>query len=277
VKTKLITSLLVLCLAFCLGVVQAQTGEDNTSQRGNINEGSGDVRWVSVNENETVFNLTQEPIPFSGNFTSINGTFFLNLTELSSMSRSPSNETAKAVFNFTDPGGQINYAVVLKNIDNVAESIFTFNCVIGNLSSDKCAGPITYTYGTIWGVGELYVNGTLVNHNRIIRVMAIERVNSSDKEGYSLLFDKELPHKGIETRLLLPDMVVTENETVEKQPVPTYYTLPDGQNQSFINVIFMDCQLEGQKGSNLNNATANMTENTTGYMGNITGNMGNAI
>lgn len=261
-KTKLITSLLVLCLAFCLGVVQAQTGEDNTSQRGNINEGSGDVRWVSVNENETVFNLTQEPIPFSGNFTSINGTFFLNLTELSSMSRSPSNETAKAVFNFTDPGGQINYAVVLKNIDNVAESIFTFNCVIGNLSSDKCAGPITYTYGTIWGVGELYVNGTLVNHNRIIRVMAIEQVNSSDTESYKLIFEKELPRKGIETRLFLPDLVVTEDGTMEKQPVPTNFTLPDGQNQSFINVIFENCQQEGDK-IFFNNTSGNITGNMT--------------
>ncbi len=285
-KTKLITSLLVLCLAFSLGAVQAQTGGSNASQWGNLNvdnnistlaskttnvsEGSGgDVRWVPVNENETTFDVTQEPIPFSGNFTSINGTFYLNLTGLTPMDISPSNDTAKAEFNFTDPRDKIKYAVVLKHIDDVAESLFTYNCVNGNSSIDRCTEPTTYTYGTIWGVGELYVNGTLVNDNRIIRIMVSERVNSSDKEGYSLLFDKELPHKDIETRLFLPDLVVTKNGTMEKQPVPTNFTLPDSQNQSFINVIFENCQLEGHR-IFFNNTSGNMTGNLTGNMENMT-------
>src|ERR1700690_2704420 len=97
-KTKLITSLLVLCLAFSLCAVQAQT-EGNNALQGNLNtnnnistlanktanvsEGSGgDVRWVPVNENETLFDITPEPTFFSGNFTRINGTFYLNLTDL---------------------------------------------------------------------------------------------------------------------------------------------------------------------------------------------------
>ena len=285
-KTKLITSLLVLCLAFSLGAVQAQTGGSNASQWGNLNvdnnistlaskttnvsEGSGgDVRWVPVNEDETTFDVTQEPIPFSGNFTSINGTFYLNLTGLTPTDISPSNDTAKAEFNFTDPRDKIKYAVVLKHIDDVAESLFTYNCVNGNSSIDRCTEPTTYTYGTIWGVGELYVNGTLVNDNRIIRIMVSERVNSSDKEGYSLLFDKELPQKDIETRLFLPDLVVTKNGTMEKQPVPTNFTLPDSQNQSFINVIFENSQLEGHR-IFFNNTSGNMTGNLTGNMENMT-------
>jgi hypothetical protein len=278
-KTKLITSLLVLCLAFSLGAVQAQTGGNNSSQWGdsnvdnnvstlankttNISEGSGgDVRWVPVNENKTTFDITQEPIPFSGNYSSTNGTFYLNLKDLAPMDVSPSNDTAKAKFNFTDPMGQIKYAVVLKNITNVAESLFTYNCFNGNSSTDKCTEPTTYTYGTIWGVGELYINDTLVSDNRIIRIMASERVNSSDKEGYNLLFDKELSHKGIETRLFLPDLVVTENGTMEKQPVPTNFTLPDGQNQSFISVIFANCQLDDHK-IFFNNTSGNITGNMT--------------
>lgn len=246
-KTKLITALLVLYLALFLGAVQART--------------DGDARWVPVNENETTFDVTQDPMPFSGNYTSINGTFYMNLTDLPSMGISPSNDTSKAGFNFTDPSGKIKYAVVLKNIDNVAESFFTYNCVIGNSSTDKCVAT-TYTYGIIWGLGDLYVNGTLVSDNRIIRIMASERVNSSDKEGYELLFAKELPHKGIETRLFLPDLVVNKDGTLEKQPVPTNFTLPDGQNQSFINVIFENCQLEGHK-IFFNNTSGNITGNMT--------------
>jgi hypothetical protein len=262
-KIKLVICLLVLCLAFSFGAVQAQTGENNASQWGNVREGfGGDVRWVPVNENETTFDLTQEPMPFSGNYTSINGTFYMNLTDLTSMNVSPSNDTAKAEFNFTDPSGKIKYAVVLKKINNVAESFFTYNCFIGNSSTDKCTEPTTYTYGTIWGVGELYVNGTLVNDNRIIRIIASERVNSSDTEGYKLLFDKELSHKGIETRLFLPDLLLTKDGTMEKRPELTNIILPDGQNQSFINVIFENSQLEGHK-IFINNTAGNMDGNMT--------------
>jgi hypothetical protein len=266
-KTKLKTFLLVLFLACSLGVVQAQTEGNNTYQLGNVSEGLGDVRWVSVNENETVFDLTQEPILISGNFTSINGTFFLNLTDLSTTAISPSNETSRAEFNFTDPGGQIKYAVILRNIDNVVESLFTFNCFNGNFSSDICEGPITYTYGTIRGVGEFFVNDTLVSKNRIIRVMAIERVNSSDNEGYKSIFDKELPRKGMEIRLFLPDLVVNESGTIEKQPVPTNYTLPDGQDQSFISIFFENCQFEGQK-IFFNNTSGDISGNMTEGMEN---------
>lgn len=266
-KAKLISSLLVLSLACSIGVMQAQTVGNNTSQWENTSKEYGDVRWVSINENETSFDLMQEPILFSGNFTGINGTFFLNLTALAPMAMSPSNETALAEFNFTDPSGQINYTVVLKNISNVAESLFTYNCINGNSSSDNCTGPTTYNYGTIWGVGEFYVNGTMVNNNRIVRIMAIERVNNSDKEGYTLIFDKELPHKSIEARLFLPELVVSDNGTIDQQPVPTNYTLNGSRNQSFINVIFKNSKLEEKK-IFFNNTSGNMSGNITEGMEN---------
>jgi flagellar motor protein MotB len=41
--------------------------------------------------------------------------------------------------------------------------------------------------------------------------------------------------------------VVTDNGTIDKQPVPTNYTLPDNRNQSFINIIFENSQLEEKK------------------------------
>jgi hypothetical protein len=262
-KIKLIISLLIMCLAFSLGAVQAQTEGKNALQRNlntennistlanktaSISEGSeGDVRWVPVNENETTFDITQKPTLFSGNFTRINGTCYLNLTDLTQRDVNKSSGTAKAEFNFTDPTGKINYGVNLKNIYRVDESMLVDDFFYGNSSTGDFLGPVAYTCSAVWGFGEFYVNGTLVNDNRVIRVMASERINSSDNEGYMFLSDKELPQKGIETRLFLPDLVITKSGTMEKQPVPTNYTLPDGQNQSFINLIFEDCQLEGNK------------------------------
>jgi hypothetical protein len=254
--------------------VQAQT-EGNNALQGNLNtdnnistlasntanvsEGSGgDVRWVSVNENETMFNMPPKPILFSGNYTRINGTFYLNFTDLTLRDEDKSGATAKAEFNFTDPTGKIKYGVILKNISSVAEYMQVDDFFYGNSSSYDFMEPVAYTYSAVWGVGEFYVNDTLVNDNRIMRVIVSERVNSSDNEGYKLLSDKELPQKGIETRLFLPDLVAAKNGTMDKQPVPTNYTLPDGQNQSFINVIFENCRLEGHR-LFFNNTSENMT------------------
>lgn len=183
----------------------------------------------------------------------------MNLPDLTLRDVDKSGATAKAEFNFTDPTGKIKYRVILKNIFSVAESILVDDFFYGNSSTDGFIEPVAYTYSAVWGVGEFYVNGTLVNDNRVIRVMASERINSSDNEGYKFPSDKELPQKGIETRLFLPDLVITKSGTMEKQSVPTNYTLPDGQNQSFINLIFEDCQLEGHK-IFFNNTSGNITE-----------------
>jgi hypothetical protein len=182
----------------------------------------------------------------------------LNFTDLTLRDVDKSGATAKAEFNFTDPTGKIKYGVILKNISSVAEYMQVDDFFYGNSSNYGFMEPVAYTYSAVWGVGEFYVNGTLVNDNRIIRVMASERVNSSDNEGYKLLSDKELPQKGIETHLFLPDLVAAKNGTMDMQPVPTNYTLPDGQNQSFINVIFENCRLEGHR-LFFNNTSENMT------------------
>jgi hypothetical protein len=254
--------------------VQAQTEGNNTLQgnlntdnnintlankTANVNEGSaGGVRWVTVNENETIFNIPPKTTLSSGNYTRINGIFYLNLTDLTQRDVNKSGATPKAEFNFTDPTGKTKYGVILKNISSVAEYILVDDFFYGNSSTESFMEPVVNTYSAVWGVGEFYVNGTLVNDNRLIRVMASERVNSSDNEGYKLLSDKELPQKGLETRLFLPDLVIAKNGTVDKQPVPTNVTLPDGKNQSFINVVFENSRLEGHR-IFLNNTSENMT------------------
>jgi hypothetical protein len=274
-EKKLIVYLLALCLVFSIGSVQAKIGGNNSSQYGNpgtdknistfetkttdVSEEPGrDVRWIPASEDETTFNLTQEPTPFSDNFTRVNGSFHMNRTDLTTMEVNPLNDTIKAEFNFTDPTGQIEYRVVLKNVTQISEFILNDNYIHGNSSTDTRMEQTAYAYGVVWGVGELYVNGTLVNENRVIKIMASENVRSSDKEGNNLLFDKELPRKGVEIQLLLPDKIVSKNVTMEKEPVPTNYTLPDGQKQSFINVLFGDSQIEGRKINSFNNTNGNM-------------------
>ena len=225
------------------------------------------------------FTTTKKPTPFSDNFTHINGSFYMSLRDLTPVDVNQSRDTAKAEFNFTDPTGNIHYRVVLRNVTHVGEFYSVLGGVLidgiahGKSSIDTRMEPTSYIYGAFWGVGDLYVNDTLVSNNRVIHAMATERVRSSEQQGYRLLFDNELPHSGIQAHLMLPDMVMS-NGTMEKQPVPTNYTLPNGQKQPFIHVVFDNPNLEGLKILNFNNVTTSMTENMTGNQtGGMTENM----
>ncbi|MGB9927767.1 MAG: hypothetical protein ACPK85_05115 [Methanosarcina sp.] len=246
-------------------------------------------------ENRTVngnmFNMTTMPTPFSDNFTRINGSFMMDLSDETPVDVNQSRDGAVAEFNFTDPTGQINYRVVLTEITRVGQFHPVFGGVVidgiahGKTGIDTRLEPTSYVYGAVWGVGELYINDTLVGDNRVIHAMATERLRSPDQQGYRLLFDNELPHRGIQAHVLLPDMIMAENGTMVKQPVPTNFTLPNGQEQPFLHIAFDNPQMQGLEVLNFNNATmapnmtpgnmtGNMTQNMTGNMTqNMTGNM----
>jgi hypothetical protein len=229
-----------------------------------------------INENGTAFTTTKEPTPFSDSFVAINGSFSMNLVDRTPVDVNKSIDNATAEFNFTDPTQNIRYRVVLTNVTNVGQFHPIFGGVVidgiahGRTAIDTRLEPTSYVYGAVWGVGELYINDTLVSDSRVMHAMATERVRSYDQQGYRLLIDKELPHRGIQVHLLLPDMVMAANGTMQKEPVPTNYTLPNGQAQPFIHVAFDNPQLEGLRVLNFYNASMNMTE-VAGITGNMTG------
>lgn len=216
-----------------------------------------------------MFTTTKEPTPYSDNFTRINGSFTMDLTDNTPVDVNESDDTAEAEFNFTDPTGEIRYRVILTDITRVGQFHPVFGGVVvdgiahGKTGIDTRLEPTSYAYGAVWGVGSLYINDALVSDNRVVHAMATERVRSPDQQGYRLLFDNQLPHRGIQAHLVMPEMVMADNGTMQKQPVPTNYTLPNGQNQTFIHVAFDNPQLQGLEILNFNNVTATMTENMT--------------
>ena len=218
----------------------------------------------SINNNGTEFTTTTEQTPFSDNYELTNGTFYMNLTDRTPVDVNQSRDAAIALFRFTDPTGKIRYRVVLRNITRVGQDHPVYGGVVidgiahGRTAIDTRLVPTSYVYGAFWGVGDLYVNGTLVSRNRVMHAMATESLRSADREGYKLLFDNELPHAGIETELLLPDMVMSANGTIQNEPVPTNYTLPNGQEQPFLNIMFEDSRVEGLPILDYNNTTVNL-------------------
>ncbi len=231
-----------------------------------------------LNQDETAFTTTNNTTPYSDRFARVSGTFTMNLTDRTPVDVNQSRDTARAQFRFTDPTGK-RYIVVLRNVTYVGQhhpvlgGVDIDGIAHGRTSIDTRLEPTSYVYGAVWGVGELYINDTLVSDNRVIHAMATERIRSSDEQGYRLLIDRELPHRGIQAHLVMPDMVMAANGTMQKEPVPTNYTLPNGQEQPFIHVAFDSPQLEGLNILDFNNATMDMTGMTENMTGNMTGNM----
>ena len=101
--------------------------------------------------------------------------------------------------------------------------------------------PTLYSYGSYWGVGELYINDELVSGNRIVHIMVTEDVRD---ENYRLMIDSELPHQGVHTHLILPNLVATP-EGPKEEPVPTMFILPNDMEQPFLHIMFENTELEG--------------------------------
>ena len=233
----------------------------------------------NVNSDITAFTTTKSVTPFSDNYERTNGTFYMNLTDRTPVDVNQSRDAATALFRFTDPTGNIKYGIILRNLTRVGQDhpvaggVLIGGIAHGRTAIDTRLVPTSYVYGAFWGVGDLYINGTLVSRNRVIHAMATESIRSSDGDGYKLLFDNELPHAGIETELLLPDMVISENGTMQKEPVPTNYTLPNGLEQPFLNIMFEDSRIEGMNILDYDNTTVNSnSEMAENQIENPTGN-----
>ena len=208
------------------------------------------VKARLLNDNGTAFTTTAGPTPMSDRHVRITGAFQARLRDQTRVDTPASQDSAEGEFSFTDPSGSIQYRVVLKKVIPVGSVYPFFGGVLvdgfhhGKTSFGTRLMPTTYTYGMLWGVADLYVNGEKVSDNRIVHMMATEKLRSSDDDGYRLLFDSELPHKGIHTHLVLPNTVVTL-QGPRPQSVPTGFMLPDGVEQPFLHIMFESVELEG--------------------------------
>ncbi|MDW7733524.1 MAG: hypothetical protein SCH66_13985 [Methanolobus sp.] len=203
----------------------------------------------NVDENGTAFTNTSVNTAFSDEYAQVNGTFQANMTDITRVDDPDSNDTAQAEFIFTDPAGENEYRLVLTQIIPVGVDhpfmggVIVDSYLHGRTGIGTRMVPTTYAYGALWGVGDLYINGELVSDNRLVHIMATEQVRTTDDE-FRLLFDDELPHEGIHTHLVLPDVAVTSEGPVQ-EPVPTGYMLPDGTEQPFMHVMFEDTEIQG--------------------------------
>ncbi len=150
--------------------------------------------------------------------------------------------------NFKGPSGE-DFKVVLTKLIPVGPDHPFFGGVGTDVLMHGATGigtPLVseeFSYITLWGLGDLYKDGKLIDSNRVIHVMVSERTRDAD---YQVGFGVAQPDK-LEIHLAMPPLKGSPNGPVAS-PLPTGVTLPNGKEQPFIHTNFYgNITLKGDK------------------------------
>lgn len=112
--------------------------------------------------------------------------------------------------------------------------------------------PQAYTYGAFWGLGNLFVNGSLVEERHLVHFMTTEMVRNAD---YELVLGEDLPvdpsdapveGQAHHTHGIFIPLEIPADGPPRFDPVDTAFTLPNGQDQPFVHIMFEeDCIVTG--------------------------------
>ncbi|MEE8471863.1 MAG: hypothetical protein V3S82_01710 [Dehalococcoidia bacterium] len=102
--------------------------------------------------------------------------------------------------------------------------------------------PRAYTWGAVWTVADIIVNGEIVNTNQFTHIMTTETVRDKN---YKMAIDEELPlaldntiaGQGHHTHIAVLPITMTATG-MKFEPVHTAFILPNGQPQPFIHAMF---------------------------------------
>jgi hypothetical protein len=106
--------------------------------------------------------------------------------------------------------------------------------------------PTMFSYVAFWGMGEVSMNGQVLDKPRLVHGMLTEYVR---KAGYKLAFDHEVTPTRLHFHLMVPPMKpVPQEGRFEHSPVKTGFFLPNGKQLPFWHVMFSNLQLEAHRG-----------------------------
>lgn len=198
--------------------------------------------------------------PFSNNTKSITGAFNLEVKDITKFDDPTSLDEASVSANFTDPTGKTEYYVSLAKLIPVGPDHPFFGGVGLNTFMHGATEigtplmPAGISYVTLWGFGDLYINGTMIDSMRLIHVMVSERLRTPD---FKLGFEVQDPNS-LEIHLILPNTKVNSSGPYDN-PVPTQFILPNGVEQPFFHVNFYNIEVTRSE------PTVTETEITTNF------------
>lgn len=204
-----------------------------------------------TNEEDTAYTQTAKPTPVSNTGRIVSGQFDIIYADRQPYDLPGRQETADAVAlstRFTDPKGN-EYRMQVKDLYKPpfpgfesGGGVVTNEWIHGTTGTDSPLFPLSFAHGAFWGVGDLIVNGKVVDENKWIHFMTTQIMRQQD---YELSVRDDLPLKSSNTiagklfhthAIVRPITITDDGPTFE--PVNTAFTLPNGKTQPFIHVMF---------------------------------------
>ena len=186
----------------------------------------------------SAYTTIRNPAMFSNNIEMIEGSFAMQVRDLTARDSPDSRDEIAMEAEFTAPDGR-TIRVVMDRVIPVGPDHPFFGGVGTDVLMHGSTGigtPLVareFSYITAWGVGDIYVDGEMADQGRVVHVMVSERTRDAE---YMAGFDVAMPD-ALEIHLALPPVRVSPSGP-QPSPVPTGVMLPNGAEQPFIHVNF---------------------------------------
>ena len=194
------------------------------------------------------YTTIKAPSMFSNNIKMTTGAFEMSVVDATAKDGMNSRDQVAMDASFVGPNGQ-NFRVTMDKVIPVGPDHPFFGGVGSNVLMHGGTGigtPLVvqeFSYFTAWGLGDIYIDGELVDNNRVVHVMVSERTRDAE---FKVGFDVAQPDQ-LEIHLAMPPLKGAPNGPVSS-PVPTGVDLPNGAEQPFIHVNFYgDARLKGNQ------------------------------
>ena len=192
----------------------------------------------ATNADGTAYTTIVNPSMFSNNIKMTSGKFAMQVRDLSAKDGKGSKDEIAMEAEFVGPMGRTFKVVMNKVIPKGPDHPF-FGGVGTNVLMHGGTGigtPLVaeeFSYITAWGIGDMYIDGELVDKGRVVHIMVSERTRDDDFQvGFGVAKPDEL-----EIHLAMPPLKGSPTGPIAS-PVPTGVTLPNGKDQPFIHVNF---------------------------------------
>ncbi len=196
----------------------------------------------------SAYTTIRNPSMFSNNIKMTTGDFKMTVVDATAKDGMGSKDEVAMEASFVGPNGR-NFRVVMNKVIPVGPDHPFFGGVGTNVLMHGGTGigtPLVaqeFSYITVWGLGNVYIDGKLVDSKRVIHVMVSERTRTDD---FQVGFGVANPDK-LEIHLAMPPLKGSPNGPVAS-PIPTGVMLPNGKEQPFMHVNFYgNATLQGNR------------------------------
>jgi hypothetical protein len=201
---------------------------------------------------------TEMPTPFGNDGVPVEASS-LDLTYIDRQSEDTkgppirTSDEVEADIQFTDPQGnsyELNPKLVVQPPIpgyNTQGGVVTDAAHHGTTGTGSPLMPEVYSWGAMWAVGDVVVNGEVADQNQMMHCMTTETVRNKN---YELAMQEDLPLDEDETIagqmhhthcIVLPVKMTPGGP--QHHPVETAFELPDGEMQPFIHIMYENDQL----------------------------------